>query len=136
MATRFDHGAVDEWRQTVEDAIARAPVETAKVVGRGALNIKKDAQRTIRRKLSGRKSHLRRYPYSIGYDVYQGLRGTTADIGPDKNRKNLQGTLGAIAENGSLTSAPMPHMRPAGEREAPKFAQALEDLAAKLLEGP
>lgn len=130
----FDHRGLDRFAVTVERAIADAPVETAKVVGRGALNIKKDAQRTIRAKLAGRKSHLRRYPYSIGYDVWQSLKGATAEIGPDKNRKHLQGTLGAIAENGSVTSAPMPHMRPAGERELPKFTQALEDLAGKLLE--
>ncbi|WP_229401918.1 hypothetical protein [Micromonospora okii] len=134
MPIRIDHGDFDEWAQSIEDAIARAPAEAAKVLGRGALNIKKDAQRTVRRKLRGRRSHLRRYPYSIGYDVYQGLRGPTADIGPDKNKTRLQGPFGAIVENGSLTSAPMPHMRPAGEREAPKFAAALEDLAAKLLE--
>ncbi|WP_428964108.1 hypothetical protein [Micromonospora fluostatini] len=134
MPIRIDHGDWDEWRQSIESALAKAPEETARVVARGALNIKKDAQRIIKGKLSGRRSHLRRYPYSIGYDVYQGLRGPAAEIGPDKTRTRLQGTLGAIAENGSLTSAPMPHMRPAGEREAPKFAAALEDLAAKLLE--
>lgn len=133
--TFFAHDEVDRFAVTVERALSDAPAEVAKVVGRGALNIKKDAQRTIRGKLRGRKSHLRRYPYSIGYDVYQGLRGPTAEIGPDKNRKHLQGPLGAIVENGSLNSPPMPHMRPAAERELPKFTTALEDLAATLLEG-
>lgn len=132
--TFFAHGELDRFAVKLDQAAVHAPEETAKVVGRGALNIKKDAQRIIRGKLRGRKSHLRRYPYSIGYDVYQGLRGTSADIGPDKTRKNLQGTLGAIAENGSVNSEPMPHMRPAGERELPKFAKALEDLSARLLE--
>lgn len=131
---KFEHAGLDRWAVTIGEAERKAPVETLKVVSRGALNVKKDAQRTIRRKLSGGSSHLRRYPYSISYDVYQGLRGPTAEIGPDPAKKRLQGNLGHIAENGSPTSAPMPHMRPAGEREQPRFAKALEDLAAKLLE--
>lgn len=131
----IEHRGLDRWAVQIEEAIRRAPEETAKVVGRGALNIKKDAQRIVRRQLSGRRSHLRRYPYSIGYDVFQGLRGVTAEIGPDKDKKRMQGPFGAIVEFGSRTSAPMPHMRPAAERELPKFQAALEDLAAKLLEG-
>ena len=132
---RFEHRGLDRFAVEIEDALRKAPAETLRVVGRGALNVKKDAQRTVRGKLSGGRSHLRRYPYSISYDVFQGVRGPSAEIGPDSSKKRLQGTLGGVVEYGSPTSAPMPHMRPAGEREVPKFAQALEDLAAKLLEG-
>lgn len=129
MGAGFVHEDVDRWVAKLDRVLSEAPKEVTQVVARGALNIKKDAQARARR--IGR--HARRYPYSIGYDLRQGLRGPVAEIGPEVGRG--QGSLGSILENGSPTSPPHPHMLPAGQAEAPRFERALEDLAVRLLEG-
>lgn len=98
------------------------------VVEKGALNIKKDAAKRI-----GGLAHARAYPRSISYDMRQSLLGPTAEIGPDKSRR--QGALGNLLEYGSVNNPPHPHMRPAADAELPKFAKALEDLAVKTLGG-
>lgn len=128
-AMNVDHRDVDRWVVKLDEAVSQAPEEATKVVAKGALNVKKDAQG----RAAGIGRHVRRYPSSIGYDLYQGLRGPTAEIGPEVGKG--QGSLGDILENGSPTSAPHPHMLPAGEAEAPRFESAMNDLAARLLEG-
>jgi hypothetical protein len=97
------------------------------VVEKGALNIKKDAAQRIRG-----LAHARAYPFSITYDVYSGLTGPVAEIGPDKTKR--QGALGNILEYGTVNNPPHPHMRPAADRELPRFEKALQDLATRLLE--
>lgn len=127
---KVEHRELDRWVVKLDEAVSKAPEEATKVVAKGAMNVKREGRRLARR-AAGR--HARKYPYSIGYDLYQGLRGPTAEIGPEVGRG--QGSLGGILENGSPTSPPHPHMRPAGEREAPRFERAMNDLAARLLEG-
>ncbi|AXH89406.1 hypothetical protein [Micromonospora aurantiaca] len=129
MGAGFVHDELGRWVAKLDRALSEAPDEVTKVVARGALNVKKDAQ--ARAKRIGQ--HVRRYPSSIGYDLRQGLRGPVAEIGPEVGRG--QGSLGSILENGSPTSPPHPHMLPAGQAEAPRFERALEDLAVRLLEG-
>lgn len=112
------------------DAINRASAplraDVTAVVAKGALNIKQDAARRI----SGHP-RFRRLPASIDYDLFQSLKGPSAEIGP--NHAKPQGNLGAIPEYGTPTSAPFPYMAPAGDAEEPKFAKALEDLMVKAL---
>jgi hypothetical protein len=124
---RIDHGDVDRWIVDLDKAISDAPDEAAKVVGRGALNIKNGARRRI-----GRPAHAPAYGYSIGYDMRNTMRGPEAESGPDKNRR--QGALGNLLEYGSVNNAPIPHIAPAVADELPKFEQAMEDLAGKLLD--
>lgn len=96
------------------------------VVERGALNIKQDAAR----RASGLK-HAPAYPQSISYDVHNTFGGVTAEIGPDKGRR--QGALGNILEFGTPNNAPRPHLNPALDVEEPKFVAALDALLARLL---
>lgn len=122
----------DGLRELIVDldyATAAAPDKVAKVVGRGAFNIKKDWAR----RWSGHP-HIPQIPGSISYDVEEWATGASAEIGPDKNRRP-QAALAHIIEFGSPTSAPMPGGLPALETEAPKFVRALADLAEKLLTG-
>lgn len=128
MAMHVDHRDVDRWVVKLDEAVSQAPEEATKVVAKGAMNVKRDG----RQRAGGIGQHVRAYPSSIGYDLYQGLRGPTAEIGPEVGRG--QGSLGDILESGSPTSAPHPHMLPAGEAEAPRFEKAMNDLAARLLE--
>jgi hypothetical protein len=112
------------------DAIDKASrpklADVTAVVAKGAVNIKKDAARRI----SG-LAHAPAYPRSIGYDLYQSLRGPSAIIGPDKSKP--QGALGNLLEYGSIKNPPHPHFGPAGDAEEPKFGAALEALAVKTL---
>jgi hypothetical protein len=125
-AVEFDTHEVTAWADAINKASAPALKDITAVVGRGALNIKKDAAR----RSSGLR-HAPAYPRSITYDVHSSLRGPSADIGPDKNRR--QGALGNLIEYGSINTAPHPHLRPAADAEEPRFAKAIEAVVEKAL---
>lgn len=125
----FDTREVHELAQVLGQAAEGAAKRVRPVVQKGALNIKTDA----RRRASG-LSHAPKYPYSITYDSHETRMGAWAEIGPDKEKEGLQGSLGNVLEHGTTNNAPHPHMLPAAEREEPKFLKALEDVAAEGLE--
>ncbi|TBL44244.1 hypothetical protein EYA84_02030 [Verrucosispora sp. SN26_14.1] len=122
----FEHRELDRWVRTLDSAAEDAIPEARKVVQKGALNIKKDAQQRI----SGLK-HAPAYPYAITYDSKETAGGAEAEIGLDKNRR--QGALGNILELGTVKNPPRPHMIPAAQAEEPRFEKALADLAERLL---
>lgn len=127
MRFDFDTSDLDKLADSLDEAKDEARKAAKQVVAKGALNIKKDA----RRRISGHV-HLPHYPSSITYDLEAIPDGWQAEIGPDKRRR--QGPLGNILEYGTARTAPMPHLGPAADAEAPKFARALEDAIAKVLE--
>lgn len=130
MTGLFDHRDLDRFAVDLDRTVSAAPDEAAKVVEKGALNIKNDARRRV-----GFLRHAPAYPAAIGYDSRRGFRGPEAEIGPDKNKR--QGALGNLIEHGSVNNPPHPHMAPAAEAEMPRFERAMTDLAARLLEeGP
>lgn len=129
MSLRFDSSEVSVLVKAFEDASggpAMKDIDAA--LFKGAMNIKKDGARRI----SGHP-RFRGVPGSIDFDLYRTFRGPAAEIGPNQGKR--QGNLAHIAENGSLTSAPIPFMGPAGEAEEPRFAKAMEDLAGKGIDG-
>lgn len=99
------------------------------VVARAALNIKRDAVKRV----SG-LAHAPAYPRSIGYDVFHTPFTSRARIGPDKDRR--QGALGNILEYGTIKNAPIPHLQPALDAEAPRFEAAIAEAAAKMWDRP
>src|SRR5258706_2064640 len=107
-ATGLD-GLSDDLRTAVENAIPAAK----KIVGKGSLNIKKEAQRIIRERSV--RGYLPHYPRALGYDVKAAGTIVSSEIGPDDAK--LQGGLGRIIENGSVNSAPIPHLSPALDGE-------------------
>lgn len=113
-------------KAVLRSASDQAPREGKRVLGRGALNVKKDAQGSIRG-----LAHAPAYPASITYDVrWHGMSGT-AEIGPDKDKR--QGSLGNILEYGTRNNAPTPHLGPALDRESPRFEKVVADLGEELL---
>lgn len=128
QTVKFDFSETRVLVDALTTATRVLPKDAAAVVARGAYNIKKDAARRV----TGLK-HAPAYPRSITYDTYVSLTGPSAEIGPDKSRR--QGALGNLIEYGSVNNAPIPHMLPAGEAEAPRFEKAMEDLAVRAL-GP
>lgn len=111
----------------LDRAAAVAPAVARQVVQRGALNIKTD----WRREWSG-LSHAPALHRAVGYDTWVTASGAAAEIGPDTDKR--QGYLGNVAEYGTVNNAPHPGGAPALERERPRFAKALEDVAADELE--
>lgn len=116
----------DDLAKLVHDLEREAVVtvaEVAKVVSKGALNIKRD----WRKRATG-IAHAPRYPRSINYD----LSGFTAEIGPEDSPEN-QGFLGPILEFGGAHNGPRNDGGQALEAEAPRFEKALHDLIGKQL---
>lgn len=105
--------------------------QAKKVVGKGCLNIKKDAQRIVR--AASTRGYLPHYPRAIGYDVTAHGTTITGNVGPDRNK--LQGGLGRIIEYGTVNNAPIPHLNPALDAEFPRFVEYAEQLAMKLVMG-
>lgn len=102
-----------------------------RIVGQGCLQIKRDAQRTIR--AASHRGYLPHYPRAISYDVTSGAGGIVGEVGPD--RAKLQGGLGRILEFGTINSAPIPHLNPALEAELPRFERFVAELGESLIAG-
>lgn len=96
------------------------------VVQRGALNIKNDWRAGAR--VSAGK-HGKLYPYAITYDTTETRTSASAEIGPERDRP--QG--GMAFETGSVNQPPHPDGQRAADREAPRFAKAVEELALRAL---
>jgi hypothetical protein len=127
MRVTFDTKELAALAADMDEAARIAPTEARAVVVKACLNIKADA----RKRITGLK-HAPAYPYSITYDTVQLPRGAAGEVGPDKDKR--QGALGNILEYGTRKNAPIPHLGPAAEAEEPRFARALEELAAKGIE--
>lgn len=119
---------LDELAADLDRAAEEMPDEARKVVVRGCVNIKAD----WRRRWSG-LAHAPAIPRAITYDVAVSGSVITGEVGPDKAKR--QGALGNLLEFGSVKNAPIPGGAPALEAETPRYIKALEDLAARLIEG-
>lgn len=100
--------------------------KVAKVTGKAMSNIKKDAQRRVR----GHR-HLPHLAGSFTYDVTTTSTRVTGEVGADLNRR--QGPIDHFIEDGTVTNAPIPHWRPAADKEIPAWHRYLDDVAAEAL---
>lgn len=117
---------VRELAAEFELAKAKTLPEVAAVVVKGGVNIKKDWASAWK----GLK-HVRVLPYAIGFDVTTAVGSISAEIGPDKDKR--QGPLANLIEFGSLNNPPHPGGGPALDKEAPRFEKALYDVTVKVL---
>lgn len=116
------------------DAIpVEGPKRFRKVVAKGAFNIKLDWRRRWSPRIGGGGQNLPHIVRGIGYETDE--KGTTfsAEIGVAAN--NPQAPLAHFPEFGSIKNAPNPGGAPALAEEAPRFVQAVADVAVDLLEG-
>jgi len=117
----------EDWQQAVKNAIPDAK----KIAGKGALQVKREAQRIIRE--ASKRGYLPHYPRAISYDVDAAGSRVTAEIGPKTEK--LQGGLGRVLELGTVNNDPIPHLDPALSLEENTFYSYMEELGEKLLEG-
>lgn len=119
----------------IDESAAAAQRDIRPVVQRGALNIKQGAQKRV----EGIK-RAPNYGRTITYETRETAKGSWAEIGPETDKlvgggpERTPGNLGWLFEDGTPTSAPIPHMRPALEEEAPRFERALEAVVEKVLD--
>lgn len=107
--------------------VAQAEPEMVRIVTRGALNVKNN-WRTNAIATSG--AHARAYPYSVNYDVNPIPGGASAEIGPDKGKK--QGALGNLLEYGSINNPPHNDGGRALIAEHPQFEAQVIALTQRL----
>jgi HK97 gp10 family phage protein len=122
----IDTSDLEKLADDLEQASKDILEEVKKVTAKGALNVKKDAQRRI----SG-LAHAPAYPRSISYDVRTHGMVVEAEIGPDKNKR--QGPLGNILEFGTVNNPPHPHLSPALDAETSTYERYVADAGAQVL---
>ena len=110
-----------EFAAELQRVSAATDAAIAKVVEKGALNIKNNARASLSSSNAGKSA--------AGHFINYDMRGTLeAEIGYDK----MAGSLGTMNEYGSAGNAPKKDLANALEREAPataKFAaEAVDDL--------
>lgn len=122
---------LEELSEDLQKAVKEAIPGAKKIAGKGAMNVKKEAQRIIRER--SKRGYLPHYPKAISYDVTAAGGLVSAEIGPKSEK--LQGGLGRILEYGTVNNSAIPHLSPALDAEEHVFYSYMEELGEKLLEG-
>ncbi len=126
----IDNSEVFALAHDLRDAGYAMQAKAPAVIKKGAVNIKKTAREIISGARSVRTT-IPAYPYAIGFSLL-GRDKAEAQIGPTR-RKGKQGKLGNLIEYGGMFNAPIPHLQPALEREAPIVAMYLLREGADVL---
>lgn len=122
----------DQFAAVLMGAVAKAPRETVAVVRRGSLNVKNDARRNVQQTAPIHNAHAQ---YDINYDVEAQGVTVVGDIGYETG-PGKSGNLGNLLEFGGGGDHSPPHrdLGRALDIEEPRFIQALEDMAEKVIE--
>lgn len=126
MTVTTSMSGLNELRAVLKDAQHDVAPETEKVMSRAGLNMKQGAARRV----EGIR-HAPAYPRAIGYDVFRAVDVIRTEVGPDKDRR--QGALGNLFEYGSVNNAPIEHLGPALDDEAPRAERYLGELGVGLV---
>ena len=121
------HRGLDELIDDFDELPDRVDDVASKRVERGAANIKK----AWKARWTGHP-HIPYLPDAVSYDVHETTSGFSAEVGPDKHKR--QGPLGNIIEFGTLNNAPIPGGAPALDEEEPRFVNTMRDLAETALD--
>ena len=126
----IDNSEVASLAHDLTEASVSMQWKAPAVIKKGAVNIKAEARRIIADARAVRTT-IPAYPYAIGFSL-MGHSLNEAEIGPTR-RKGKQGKLGNLLEYGGMFNAPIPHLQPALEREAPNVARHLLSEGADIL---
>lgn len=118
---------LDEFAADLEAAGKRITPEVKKVTSKTLLEMKKHAQKIVRG-----HPHIKHLARSFNYDVDVFERTiVVGEVGADREKK--QGGLDHFIENGGLRNAPIPHWRPAAEKEVPLWEAYLTQACVEAL---
>lgn len=123
---RVEQHGLGEFADDLRIASAGIVDRVERITATALNNMKKDAQKRVR--VRG-KSIIKGLPRSFNYDVASLASTVVGEVGADLTRP--QGPLDHIIENGSPTSAPIPHWRPAADKEVPVWIRFLDDVAVE-----
>ena len=121
---QVDASEVFQYAAHLGSSMDRIEPAAAKVVERGAVNVRRTSQQAIRGQTRGR--YLKHYPRSITYDM---IEPTVAEIGPDSAKP--QGGMGRGVEFGSAHTPPMPHLIRSAEDEMPNLEKWLDQVVTQ-----
>lgn len=119
-----DMSQVDKLADDLEVVPEKIRPKVKQVVAKGALNVKNGMRQD-----AGGHPTFRHFPRSISYDTHDD--GLSAEIGPDKAL--IQGALGNLLYFGSSKNAPVLDINGPLNKETPRFADALADVAEDIL---
>lgn len=121
----------DEFAVVLMGAAVEAAQETAKVVSKGALNVKNDARRNVLMTAPVQNAHAYK---DISYDLDSQGATISAEIGYETG-PGKAGNLGNLLEFGGKGDHSPPHhdLRFALEAEEPGFVRALEDVVEQAI---
>lgn len=117
-----DISELEKLADDMENAHKQTLAAVRQVNSKGGLNIKQGA----RARVAGHP-HIPLYPASIGYDTTIRVDSVETEIGPDKSKP--QGALGNLIEYGSTKNAPLAHLEPELDLEAPRYQRGVLDAA-------
>lgn len=115
LAADFDRAADD-----ITDKVKRT-------TGMAMNKMKKGAQRRVRD-----NPHLPHLARSFTYGVTERGDVVTGEVGAEHERP--QGKLDVFIENGTPTSAPIPHWAPEADAEVPVWLEHLDRITAEAVE--
>lgn len=124
---RAESYGLGEWADQLDVAGKDIIPQVKKVTGKAMNNIKRDAQRRVRG-----YPHLPHLARSFTYDVTTRGSLVVGEVGALHERP--QGRLDVFIEFGTPTSAPIPHWRPAADKEVPIWLNFLEQVAVEALD--
>jgi len=121
----LDTSELDALQRDILKAANTIDNRAAKVVKKGAVNIKRD----WRANAAARGSrHARAYPFSISFDM---KAKTEAEVGPEASASS-QGFLGYVLEYGGVHSPPHNDGKRAADKELPAFEREMGKLGEKI----
>lgn len=124
MAEVFDTSQLDKLVADLDAVPDEVLPKVKKVVSKGALNVKNG--------MKADATNARSYRYfsrSINYDITHD--GLGAEIGPNKGQ--IQGALGNLLYFGTSRTAGVLNINGPIDKESPRFADALADVAEDIL---
>lgn len=121
-----DFSELDHLEADLRRAGVTAGARLYPVLKKGADNITRDARESA----SG-LTHAPHYPQAITYDVEILPGVVTAEVGPDKDRR--QGALGNLIEYGSANNPPHNDLGKALDREVPVVEQFVTQIGGAIL---
>ncbi len=131
---RVEEHGLSEWADALRAADHDIIPQVKKVTSKTCLEIKKDAAIRVRG-----IAHAPNLGRTFNYNVTATAGTVTGEVGADITKQvgggphRTPGSLSHIIEDGTLDNAPIPHWRPAADKQVPLWQKYLDDAAVEAL---